>query len=157
LDSPSFERFEEGEIKNAARDLYNQVCVKVAKAQLDMLEYATRRPDAFETESQMNDAYGSLERLRHLGRTVRQGEEEIYDDLRLDVHKAYLSLPALYRRFHSSEEYGSPLWIAIGHILDGQLILDGRFQAGVGDLHNHFLCGKIEDRDLPWDATETDW
>jgi hypothetical protein len=74
----------------------------------------------------------------------------------LDVHKKVL-YPKFFRlcceKYADYESY-RPLFSSL---LANKLVLNKDAIAGAGAFADFFLCSEVEDHELPWDVTQTDW
>ncbi|TGO39693.1 hypothetical protein BHYA_0049g00290 [Botrytis hyacinthi] len=64
------------------------------------------------------------------------------------------SLPKYHRFLQSCQPY---LKEPISDILKNKLKLDPSAVAGEGEYSHNFLCIEVNDSDIPWDITQTDW
>jgi hypothetical protein len=130
-----FGQIQDVHLKQLVRASYNKICAKVVKFQTKLMEYTGYYGSA------ANDHISEL-------------AEECWDNPLDSV------LPKLYRKF-LDRDYGLAgrgLRVALDDLLENKLTFDRSAVAG-GDypFNEYFLCATVEDEDLPWDPTETDW
>jgi hypothetical protein len=155
---PFFHGFADRKMEHASERLYNQVGAQVAKVHLNLLAYCTEHSSEFDSDVDRDHASHFWQKLRDMGREVREREEDIQISLGGGPRNASLSLPTLYREVYDTElSHNTPITVIVSDLMGGNLMLDRSLLGGLSDCRDHFLCGWVEDEDLPWDPAENDW
>jgi len=129
-------------IRRVVRSAHNELCASVMSAQGIIYN---------NTGNQSTN--GSREVSNHWQRATLTGSSPVF------MEGQQFSMPALYRLLSDSKTWKSPQYLRflLRKLLANNLVFDRDAILGEGEYWNHFLCGKIEDSELPWDTTETDW
>jgi hypothetical protein len=71
----------------------------------------------------------------------------------------YLTLPPYYRKLHKCrKDKHRGVEASVGPLLKNNLVLYGKHSdVEQGWEVDYLLCVEIDDEDLPWDITQTDW
>jgi len=145
---PAFKTLGDLRLKKLAQNVYNGIAAKISAAHaylavsMARLEnVAQRSPKSKFMKDYMFDA--ALATLRDS--SDKMGRQSI-------------SLPVYYRKLYDVSWGGeSPFKHLLEPIFRNNLALIRDAEAGKGQFKNYFLCGEIEDDDLPWDITEEEW
>jgi hypothetical protein len=147
-DEPVFKTLEDPKMKKLAQNVYNGIAAKISATHAGLAvsmarleNVAQRSPKSKFMKDYMFDA--ALATLRDS--SDKTGCQSIL-------------LPVYYRKLYDVSWGGeSPFKHLLEPIFSNNLALIRDAEAGKGQFKNYFLCGEIEDDDLPWDITEEEW
>ena len=136
--------FEDPTLTQLASSVLGKISLVICQAQ-HMLLLAMTGGDKYDIEGHMADALES---------EVTQVAHDVASD-----HKSLACLPCFYRRLHGSDLCIEESELKDDHIkplLENKLILP-KFHGVEEDFGCHFLFVEVDDDELPWDRTQTDW
>jgi hypothetical protein len=147
-DEPVFKTLEDPKMKKLTQNVYNGIAAKISATHAGLAvsmarleNVAQRSPKSKFMKDYMFDA--ALATLRDS--SDKTGCQSIL-------------LPVYYRKLYDVSWGGeSPFKHLLEPIFRNNLALIRDAEAGKGQFKNYFLCGEIEDDDLPWDITEEEW
>jgi len=136
--NPKFKKITDPTLSKSARETYSKICVKLVELQGQILDHLG-------FYSHPNSIHGEL---------------QVIASSLLD--KGKVSQPAFYRFLYKgvlSQEIhvSNKLQYLLSWLLRNELKLEPSAITGEGDHKDHFLCITVEDEDLPWDPTQTDY
>jgi hypothetical protein len=140
-EKPQYLELKDKKLKKIAKNAYNELCAKVVSVHEKLLK---------ELHLNCYQETTKIESLtRHYVREVNKGEGE----------DGKICLPSFYRKLYNAEttrNIENTLEEHIKPLMKNELTLCR--EAPDNDPYDRwFLCVTIEDEDLPWDTTETDW
>lgn len=125
-----------------AKSAYNEIGTKIAKLQLSI------------TNWMLMDKRGLPQRSANsYDVALEAAESALWDEEILDDG---FKAPEYFRRIMESHHPDS-IDYDLENLLVNNLVLGQNYSAGKEPHQGNFLCGTINDEDLPWDPTEKEW
>ncbi|RDL32969.1 uncharacterized protein BP5553_08408 [Venustampulla echinocandica] len=137
--NPRYLELEDRKLWKIAHNAYNEICAKIADVQEVIIP-------VYSMLSSWEISHDELERIARSS---------------IDQHQM-INLPMYYRKLSDEVRFArdaAEIKMLLNDLLENNLKLSPfrLRKAGEDMLSDSFLCGEIDDDDLPWDLEETDW